>query len=256
MLVLFAFLFLNNSVVEKVDFWGPTGHRTIGKIAENHLTKKAKRAIDKLLGGESLAFVSTYADQIKSDKKYREFYPWHYINLPLDSDYATSEKNPKGDLVTAIKTCVKVLKDKNATQEDRAFYLKLLVHFVGDLHQPLHIGQKEDKGGNGIKVKWFYKGANLHSVWDSKMIEEWNMSYLELAANAKDLSKNQIKAMQKGTVLDWVAEVHQITKIAYASAKSGDNLKYRYSYDHFATVRQQLQRGGVRLAKVLNDIFG
>ncbi len=256
MLVIFTFLFLNNPVVEKVDFWGPTGHRTVGKIAENHLTKSAKRTIDKLLGGESLAFVSTYADQIKSDKKFKKFYPWHYVNFPLDSNYADSEKNPEGDLVTAIATCVAVLKDKNASQEDRIFYLKLLVHFMGDLHQPLHIGQKADKGGNGIRVKWFNRGSNLHTVWDSKMIEEWNMSYLELAANAQDLSKNQVKAIQKGTVLDWVAEIHQITKKVYASAKSGDNLKYRYSYDHFATVRQQLQRGGIRLAKVLNDIFG
>ena len=131
----------------------------------------------------------------------------------------------------------------------------MLVHLVGDLHQPLHIGQKEDKGGNTVQVQWFGQGTNLHTVWDSKMIEEWNMSYLELANNAKDLSKDEIKAIEKGTVVDWVDEVHEITKEVYKSAKKGENLKYRYSYDHFGTVRTQLQKGGIRLAKILNEIF-
>jgi hypothetical protein len=88
------------------------------------------------------------------------------------------------------------------------------------------------------------------------MIEAWNMSYLELANNAKDLTKKQIENIEQGTVVDWVNEVHKLTEKVYASAKIGDNLRYRYSYDHFGTVRDQLQKGGIRLAKILNDIFG
>ena len=247
--------FISATPVKKEDAWGPTGHRATGKIAEMHLTKKAKRKIDKLLKGESLAFVSTFADQIKSDRKYSKFYSWHYINMDLDENYADTKKNPKGDLVTGINKCIEVLKNKNSSEEDKVFYLKMLVHFVGDLHQPMHIGQREDKGGNTIQVQWFGRGTNLHSVWDSKMIEEWNMSYLELADNAQDLSKAQIKAIEKGTVVNWVDEVHQITKKVYGSVKKGQNLKYRYSYDYFATVRQQLQKGGIRLAKILNEIY-
>ncbi|MEN8746103.1 MAG: S1/P1 nuclease, partial [Polaribacter sp.] len=83
----------------------------------------------------------------------------------------------------------------------------------------------------------------------------WNMSYLELANNAKDLSRSQVKAIEKGSVEDWVNEVHAITKELYSSVKEGENLRYRYSYDHFATVRTQLQKGGIRLAKILNDIY-
>ena len=235
--------------------WGPTGHRTTGKIAEKHLTKKAKRQIDKILKGESLAFVSTYADEIKSDKKYNDFYTWHYVNMPLDSRYEDSEKNPKGDLVTGINKCISVLKNDNSSDEDKAFYLRMLVHLIGDLHQPMHIGRKEDKGGNTIQVQWFGRGTNLHRVWDENMIEEWNMSYLELSDNAEDLSKLQIKAIQEGTVIDWVHDTHKLSKIAYASVKTGENLRYRYSYDHFRIVRKQLQKSGIRLAKVLNDIF-
>jgi len=236
--------------------WGPTGHRTTGKIAEKHLSKRAKKKINQILNGESLAFVSTYGDEIKSDRKYSEFYTWHFVNMPLDSQYENTEKNPKGDLVTGINTCVKMIKDANSSDEDKAFYLKMLVHLIGDLHQPMHIGQKEDKGGNTIQVQWFGKGTNLHRVWDTHMIEEWNMGYLELTDNVEDLSKEQIKALQEGSVVDWVHDTHKFSKIAYESVKVGENLRYRYSYDHFGTVRKQLQKGGIRLAKLLNDIFG
>ena len=238
-----------------IDIWGPTGHRATGEIAEKHLTKRAKKKIEKLLQGESLAFVSTYADQIKSDKKYNKFYSWHYVNMPLDSDYETAEKNPKGDLVTGIKECVKTLKDKEASEEDKRFYLKMLVHLMGDLHQPMHIGRKEDKGGNTIQVQWFKKGTNLHRVWDGDMIKEWGMSYVELACNSKDLSKEQINTIKKGTVLDWLKDTHKLTEKVYNSVEIGENLKYRYSYDYFPVVREQLQKGGIRLAKVLNEIF-
>lgn len=244
------------SVFSTDDTWGPTGHRATGKIAEKHLSRRAKRKINKLLQGESLAFVSTYADQIKSDKKFNKFYAWHYVNMPFDQTYETSTKNPKGDLVTGIQHCIKVLKDKNSSIADKRFYLKFLVHLIGDLHQPLHIGRKEDKGGNTIQVRWFNKGTNLHRVWDEDMIEEWNMSYIELANNAKRLSDDEIDAIKEGTVLDWVAEGHQLTKKVYNSVEAGQKLRYRYSYIYFPVVREQLQKGGIRLAKILNDIFG
>jgi hypothetical protein len=251
-----SFFLLGNSATEEVVFWGQNGHRATGKVAENHLNRRAKKKIDKLLKGQSLAFVSTFADEIKSDRAYSTYYSWHYINMDLEESYEEAEKNPKGDLVTGIHKCIEVLKDPNSSEEDKSFYLKMLVHFVGDLHQPMHIGQREDKGGNTIQVQWFGKGTNLHAVWDTKMIEAWNMSYLELANNAKDLTKKQIENIEQGTVVDWVNEVHGLTKKVYSSAKIGDNLRYRYSYDHFETVRDQLQKGGIRLAKILNDIFG
>ena len=250
-----SFFFATTSSTDDVVFWGKNGHRATGKIAEQHLTRKAKKCINKLLKGQSLAFVSTYADEIKSDRAYNKYYSWHYVNMKLDEDYAESEKNPRGDLVTGINKCIAVLKDKNSTEEDKAFYLKMLVHFIGDLHQPFHIGRKEDKGGNTIQVQWFGRGTNLHRVWDENMIDAWDMSYIELAANADDLSKAQIKAIEKGTVIEWVDEVHELTNKLYSSVKVGENLRYRYSYEHFGTVREQLQKGGIRLAKVLNDIF-
>ena len=254
-LLFIPLLFIMTSSNEDVVFWGKNGHRATGKIAEKHLTRRAKKNIDKLLKGQSLAFVSTYADEIKSDRSFNKYYSWHYVNMDLDQSYQEAEKNPQGDLVTGIAECIKVLKDEKSTDDDKAFHLKLLVHFIGDLHQPMHIGQKEDKGGNTVQVQWFGSGTNLHSVWDSKMIDDWEMSYLELADNAADLSEEKIEAIEKGTVIEWVDEVHVLTKEVYNSVKVGENLRYRYSYNHFGTVRKQLQKGGIRLAKVLNDIF-
>ena len=253
-LLIVTFLF-TKPAVEEVVFWGQNGHRVTGKIAENHLKKRAKKKIDKLLKGQSLAFVSTYADEIKSDRAFSKYYPWHYVNMDLDQSYAEASKNPKGDLVTGINKCIEVLKNSESSFEDKSFYLKMLVHFVGDLHQPMHIGQKADKGGNSVKVQWFGKGTNLHAVWDTKMIEYWNMSYLELAESAQDLSKKQVKAIEAGTLVDWVDEIHEVTRSIYKSVEVGENIRYKYSYEHFGTVREQLQRGGIRLAKILNDIF-
>ncbi|WMI65458.1 S1/P1 nuclease [Aestuariibaculum sp. YM273] len=238
-----------------VDDWGATGHRVVGEIAQKYLKGKAKREVKRLLKQHSLAFASTYGDEIKSDKAYNKYYTWHYVNMPFDQSYETSEKNPEGDLVTGIEACKAVLLDKNATDEDKAFHLKMLIHLMGDLHQPMHVGLAEDKGGNDVKLQWFYKDTNLHRVWDSDMIEEYNMGYDELADNADVLSKKQIKAIQEGSIVDWVNETHDITKEVYASVEPNENLRYRYSYNHFTTVRSQLQIAGIRLAKVLNDIF-
>ena len=131
-----SFLFFSNISENKSMFWGKNGHRATGEIAEKHLTKRAKKKINQILKGQSLAFVSTYADEIKSDRKYNKYYSWHYINMDLDDTYASAEKNPKGDLVTGIQTCVAALKDEKSTQESKEFHLKMLVHFVGDLHLP------------------------------------------------------------------------------------------------------------------------
>ncbi len=235
--------------------WGSTGHRTIGLIAENHLTKKASKKITSLLNGQSLAFVSTYGDEIKSDDRYDKYYSWHYVNFPIEGRYEDSAKNEKGDIIMGIDFCVKVLEDENSSQSDKVFFLKFLVHLIGDLHQPLHVGVAEDRGGNDIKVKWHYKKSNLHRVWDSELIESWNMSYTELEKNSKHLSKEQLNSIQSGTVNDWMYDSRELVKKVYKSTKNDDKLGYKYSYENFDIVMNQLQKGGIRLAKLLNDIY-
>ncbi|RMB60627.1 S1/P1 Nuclease [Dokdonia sinensis] len=249
-------LFLSKSLSASNYDWGKTGHRVTGAIAEKYLTKKTKRNLDKLLNGESLALISTYADEIKSEDKYRPYGPWHYVNVPFDSTYEEHPKSEKGDLIQGIDHCLKVLNNDNSSKEDKIFNLKMLVHLIGDLHQPMHVGLSEDKGGNDFQVRWFGEGTNLHSVWDTKMIEGYGMSYKELADNAARLTKKQRKAIAQGTHREWMEESRGLVKNVYDNTKKGEKLGYRYSYDYFDTVRSQLQKGGIRLAKVLNEIFG
>lgn len=253
--IIIAFVLGVSTVNAENPEWGATGHRTVGEIANSYLKGKTKRKIEALLQGKSLALVSTFGDDIKSDKRYNKFYTWHYVNMPFGTKYEDSEKNPTGDLVTGIEKCKSVILDENASKEDKVFYLKMLVHLIGDLHQPMHVGRKEDKGGNTVQVQWFGKGANLHSVWDSKMIEHYNMTYTELANNSNEISKEQVALIQQGTVVDWANETQTFAVKAYASTEIGDNLRYEYMYNNFETVRSQLQKGGIRLAKVLNDLF-
>ena len=253
---LFFTVFVAFQLSAASEDWGRTGHRVTGKIAEQYLTKKAKKAIEKLLNGESLAFVSTYGDEIRSDNAYRKYGPWHYVNFPFDSSYEASEKSEKGDVYVAINTCIAVLRDKTATNEDKAFHLRMLVHFMGDIHQPLHVGLAADKGGNDFQVRWFNEGTNLHTVWDTKMIESYNMSYTELALNADKLSKNDLLAIRKGTVRDWMYESRALCIDVYNNTEIGEKLGYKYMYDYLDIARKQLQKAGIRLAVVLNDIFG
>jgi hypothetical protein len=253
---LIAVLLVFSSVKLTAEIWGPTGHRATGEIASRYLSNKAKRQIDALLNGQSLAMVSTYADEIKSDDRYQEFGPWHYVNFPFDSNYEAHPKSEKGDIYVAINRCISILKDTKSSETDRVFYLKMLVHFIGDLHQPLHIGIEDDRGGNRFQVQWFDEGTNLHTVWDSEIIETYNMSYTELAENCERLSKEEIKEIQAGTVRDWMYESRELCLEVYKNTKSGENLKYRYMYEYSGIVRSQLQKGGIRLAKILNEIFG
>ncbi len=255
--LLVAAFFISTLGFASDNDWGRTGHRATGEVAQQYLSKKAQKKINEILDGQSLAFVSTYADDIKSDPEYRKYGPWHYVNLePGEKKYTKEKANPDGDLVQAINTSIAVLKDENASKEDKAFFLKMLVHFVGDLHQPFHAGRGEDKGGNDIQVRWFGNGSNIHRVWDSEMINDFQMSYTELAHNSDDLSKEEIKRIQQGSVLDWMYESKELANETYASVEVGEKLGYEYMYKWFPVVHDQIQKGGLRLAKLLNEIYG
>lgn len=251
---LFIFLFISQNIFS-VPNWGATGHRTVGEIATKHLSDSAKNKIEVILNGASLALVSTYADEIRSDSKYDYIAPWHYVNFPFHSNYEASAKSNEGDIVVAINKCIDILKDNNITNEEKSFYLKLLVHFVGDIHMPLHVGLKEDKGGNLFQVQWFKKGTNLHRVWDDEIINQYGMSYTELANNATILLPEAKKEIGQATILQWVSESRALCIDIYNNTKKGENLSYQYMYRYTNVVREQLQKAGIRLAFVLNEIF-
>jgi len=236
-------------------FWAKTGHRAIGEVAQQHLTRRAKKRICKLLNGEGLALAANFADEIKADRSFSKFNAWHYVNFPSDKKYTDVKPSKYGDLITGIEKCIAVVKDAHSTQKDKVFYLKMLIHLVGDLHQPLHAGRKEDKGGNDIQVQWFGEGSNLHRVWDSNIINSFGMSYTELANTFPKLSKKEVKKIQGGFIYDWIEESQDLANEVYTSVEVGEKLGYQYTYKYTGTLRKQLHKGGLRLAKVLNDIF-
>lgn len=235
--------------------WGKTGHRSIAEIAQQYLSKKAKANINLLLHGQSMAVASTFIDEIKSDENFDEFKPWHYANVPFDETYLDSKKNLDGDIVIGIQYCINVLEDIASEEEDKTFYLKMLIHLIGDLHQPFHLGLKEDLGGNKFFVDWFGKETNFHRVWDSEMINSYGMSYTEMSTNKVVLSPQQIEQYADGNLIDWVEDSRLLTRKVYKSANHRDNLGYRYMYDWYDTLNLQLHKAGIRLAKVLNTVF-
>ncbi|HUH46818.1 MAG TPA: S1/P1 nuclease [Arenibacter sp.] len=254
-IILCCFLAVQISFAHGME-WSRTGHRTIGEVAQSHLSAKARRTLKKLLNGQGLAAISNFGDEIKADRTYARFEPWHYVNYPMDKKYTDVKPSEKGDVVIGIEKCIAVIREGDSSHEEKVFYLKMLVHLVGDLHQPMHAGRLEDKGGNDIQLRWFGQGTNLHRVWDANMIDDYGMGYTELANNLPQLSKKEIKAVQRGGIYDWVEESHNLANVLYNSVEVGERLGYAYSYKYWTLVEQQLQRGGLRLAKVLNELFG
>lgn len=236
--------------------WGKTGHRTIGEIAMHHLTTKAKKKIKMLLEGHSPAYESIYADNIRSDDAYKKYGPWHYVNFDAGEKYTLDTANPDGDVIQAIRKCEAVLRDSDTEVEDKRFHLRMLIHLVGDLHQPLHVGHSSDRGGNDVKLVWFGEESNLHRIWDSDMIDHYQMSYTELAANLDILPKAESKKIVKGTLMDWVYETQELAEKVYDGAKGKTELRYTYMYHNWPIVETQLLKGGLRLAQILNRIYG
>lgn len=235
-------------------YWGQIGHRTIGHIADGMLSKRAAKQVRRVLGTETLAEVSTWMDEIRSDNSYRYANAWHYCTIPDGMTYETAPKQSGGDVVWAIERIINKLKSGNLETEEEAENLKFLVHLVGDIHQPLHVGNGEDRGGNDVKVQWFNTDTNLHSVWDSRMIDGKQFSYTEFANWVNHASKAQIREWQAATVRDWAMESMSYRDQVYAVPEDG-RLSYRYSYDNFDIVKHRVLQAGVRLAGVINEIY-
>ena len=246
-------VFLIASLLSIIN-WGSTGHRALAEVASFYLTENAKNKINEILDGETIVTASMYADDIKSDSRYDEYYNWHFINMELDENYEDTVPSEKVDVFIAINKCIDILESNSVTDSEKSFYLKLLIHFIGDLHQPMHIGRYEDRGGNRVYVKWFGRNSNLHRVWDSEMINGYNMSYSELAKNLPTPEKLEIE-FERDDLIVWVNEIHSYTRKIYNGVSIDDNLGYEYQYENFQTVRDLILKGVLRLASVLNYLF-
>jgi hypothetical protein len=234
--------------------WGPTGHRVTGMIAAEYLNKKAKKRIEALLGQESLAMASTWMDDIRSDSAYDYATDYHWVTVETGQTYEQSKKNPNGDVIMTIERLIAELKSGKLDRTSEIRDLKFLVHLVGDVHQPLHVGCCDDQGGNKVQVKWFGNNSNLHRVWDSDMIDGTKLSYTEFGQSLIRPDLATIRKYQSGTVRDWANESMSYRQRVYDIGNG--NLGYVYSYKNLPLVRDRLLVGGIRLAGVLNDIYG
>jgi hypothetical protein len=239
--------------------WGPTGHRVVGHIADSYLSCKAKRNIRKILGTESVAISSNWADFIKSDTSFKYLDSWHYINIKAglnNTEFTNYLNNDTGtDAYTKLNFLIGELKNKQNSLEKKQFYLRLLIHIAGDIHQPMHVSRAEDLGGNRIKAFWFGDATNLHTLWDSKLIEFQDLSYTEYSANINHVSKQQRREWQQQPMTEWFFESYQLADKVYAGMKPEQKLGYRYNFDNVEMLNQQLLKGGVRLAGLLNEVF-
>ena len=236
--------------------WGQIGHRAVGQLAEWHLSRRAAKNINALLGSTSLAMVSTWMDEIRSDSTYDYTSTWHWVTVPPGQIYDPAIQEPTGDAYAVVQRLIGSLKsDTLPTQQERE-YLMMLVHLVGDLHQPLHVGIGTDRGGNDVRVQWMGDASNLHRVWDSDMINSKQLSYTELAAYLNRRADDVfVRQWQATPPRDWLTEAMQLRDTVYDLPEDGQ-LGYQYSYRNFPVVERQLLLAGVRLAGVLNEIYG
>lgn len=240
--------------------WGVLGHRIVGEVADQYLQAKARLAIKQILGTESMGMAANWADFIKSDTSYNYLSNWHYVNLPADLSktdvYSFLASQPGVNIYNKTNEMIAILKNSKSTADQKKLALRMLIHLVGDLHQPMHTARKDDLGGNRIQLTWFGEKSNLHKVWDEGLVDFQQLSYTEYTKAINHPTNQQLINWQKTSLQDCVFESYQICNSIYATGiKNDDKLSYRYNFDWIGTVNEQLLKGGVRLAKILNDIY-
>ncbi len=242
--------------------------------------EKARANVSTILDGYKLQDVSNWADEIRSEQQslYKSFNKWHYMEAEEEGnihEQSASSEWPE-DLHQAINYCIDQLKKQpQEAKLQRAILLKMLIHLIGDAHQPLHVGNAKDRGATRCYVRWFYSKfpTTLHKVWDSKLIDAQHYSYSEYTDYLDHISINDELAWQKDSISVWLKESRQYHKQIYpTSAKQSTQdyckinrkdveyskmpmLSYKYSYQMRPILEKRLQQAGIRLAGVLNKLW-
>lgn len=248
----FVLILLMTCFSTSVFSWGKTGHRIVGQIAMRHMSKKALNNTFAVLKNEDIAIAANWMDFIKSEPEMDFLRPWHYCTIPDSSGYDHAPE--EGDAFQAMESLIQELKTKQFSISEEVA-LKSLIHIVGDVHQPLHVGNGTDRGGNDVKVEWFYKKSNLHRVWDSEMIDFEQLSYTEYATWIDVVSPDEIKQWQNDPILKWLEESKSLRSSIY-NLPDNKKLSYKYHHDHIYELNKRLLQAGIRLAGILNEIYG
>lgn len=235
--------------------WGQKGHDVTAYIAEQHLTPTTTAAINDILNGRSIVYWANWLDNASHTQPYAYTKTWHYKNIDEGVRYEEAPANPSGDAVTAIRGQIESLTGVTKCP-DPALALKILVHVVGDLHQPLHLGHATDLGGNRITIKYFGRDNKLHSIWDNALVDgahKW--SYTEWQQQLDRLSADEQAAVIAGTLDDWAKQTMAYAADIYKKYPEGTKLSYNDVAWAAPIIEEQLLHGGLRLAHILNMIF-
>jgi hypothetical protein len=241
--------------------WGGEGHSLIARIAEAQLTPAVHAKVVEILGANvSMASVASWADEIRRQRA--ESGTWHYIDIPIDKPHLDMARDcPKGDcVIRKIADFEMVLRDPNTPAVQRREALMFLIHFVGDMHQPLHDSDNKDKGGNDVHVVYQGRPTNLHSLWDSGLLGSMGKEGDLFPTYLKEAERHA-KKWSKGSVEAWSDQSHkEAVKITYGDLpKAAPGAPITITDEYVAkadpVVREQIEKAGDRLARVLNEVL-
>lgn len=234
--------------------WGQLGHYLIGYMAERQMKKSTRKKVEALLQPTSLSKSGTWMDDIRSDKSYDYATTWHYLNSH-HGEYDPTHQEKTGDAYEAIQRIKAELKKGGLDPKTEAEKLKMLIHMIEDIHQPLHVGKGTDKGGNDVKIEFFGQPTNLHALWDSGMIDRQGMSYTELGDELYRRMSPQLQAKYRaGSMEDWLKEAVSYRANVY-NLPENNKVSYLYMYQNFSIVEERLIAASIRLAQVLEEIY-
>lgn len=239
--------------------WGPRGHRIVAELAEAQLTPQARAAVQKLLasrGAHHLDDVANWADGLRDTDPalFRRTKRLHFVNFhSRDCVYDPPRDCRDGECaVAAIDKYSAILADRTNPPAERAEALAFVVHFVGDIHQPLHADYRHDAGGNDFQVRWRGRGTNLHHVWDSLMLDS---THLSAAQFTDKLATQHAPIATGGTPAQWAGESCRIDRDdgVYPRSRFIDQT---YVERELPIAEQRLRQAGARLAAMLNRDLG
>lgn len=238
--------------------WGRGGHRGVCLTAWAQMTEPTRAAVLELLEIETadqFAESCYWADEVRPKRP--QTGPWHYINIPEDARSIDLERDcplPASCVVREVERQTEILKSA-VPKAERAEALKFLAHFIGDLHQPLHVGFKEDRGGNEIALTFLGRKTNMHALWDWGLLEapppEPDLSYPHVKAALHGLARSRWKS---GTVHDWAQETLWLMRspaTGYVGNPGGLEFGEVYLTQNYRVAHEQVEKAGVRLASYL-----
>lgn len=236
--------------------WGQKGHDATAYIAEQHISQTTADSIAALFDGKSMVYWANWLDNASHTPDYAYAKTWHYKNIADGVAYEDAYINPAGDVVTAARGQIAILTDPEAPREDKVLALKILVHVLGDMHQPMHMARPDDRGGNNVKLEFFGREANLHGIWDGSIMNSGHSwSYTEWQQQLDRLNPEAEAQTAAGNIDDWAKETYVIATSVYEYFPEGCKVSYNEVAKWTPVIEVQILRGGLRLARVLNAIF-